>query len=117
MHPLAIAGYIGLIITALNLLPVGQLDGGHIVHAMYGQRTAIVIGQITRILVFLLALSRSDLLLWAILLFFFPLVDQPALNDVSELDNGRDILGLLALGLLIIILLPVPTAVAHWLNI
>ncbi len=117
MHPLAIAGYIGLIITALNLLPVGQLDGGHIVHAMFGQRIAITIGQITRILVFLLALSRSDLLLWAILLFFFPLADQPALNDVSELDNGRDILGFAALVLLVMILLPLPPTVAHWLNI
>ena len=44
LHPLAIAGYIGLIITALNLMPVGQLDGGHIVHAMFGQRIGIIIG-------------------------------------------------------------------------
>jgi len=117
MHPLAIAGYIGLIITALNLLPVGQLDGGHIVHAMYGQRTASVVGQITRVLVFLLALGRSDLIMWAILLFLFPVFDQPALNDVSELDNRRDFLGFSILVLLIVILLPVPSVVAQWLQI
>jgi membrane-associated protease RseP (regulator of RpoE activity) len=117
MHPLAIAGYIGLIVTALNLLPVGQLDGGHIVHAMYGQRTAVVVGQITRILVFLLALGRPDLILWAILLFLFPLGDQPALNDVSELNNGRDFLGLSTLALLLTILLPVPNLVSQWLSI
>ncbi len=50
LHPVAVAGFLGLIVTALNLMPVGQLDGGHIVHAMFGQRTAIVIGQIARLL-------------------------------------------------------------------
>jgi membrane-associated protease RseP (regulator of RpoE activity) len=109
LHPVAIAGCLGLIITALNLMPVGQLDGGHIVHAMFGQRTGAVIGQITRLLVLALAIIvQRELFLWAILLFFMPVVDEPALNDVSELDNGRDFLGLLALGLLIIIILPIP---------
>ncbi len=117
LHPTAIAGYIGLIVTALNLIPVGQLDGGHIVHAMFGQGKALVIGQITRILVILLALIRGEFLFWAIILLFMPISDQPALNDVTELDNKRDILGLLALGLLVAILLPVPATVADWLNL
>ena len=117
MHPLAVAGYLGLIITALNLLPVGQLDGGHIVHAMYGQRTASLVGQVTRVLVLLLAFGRPDLILWAILLFLFPVVDQPALNDVSELDNKRDFLGFVSLVLLLLILLPVPTVALQWLQI
>jgi membrane-associated protease RseP (regulator of RpoE activity) len=109
LHPVAIAGCLGLIITALNLMPVGQLDGGHIVHAMFGQRTGAVIGQITRLLVLALSIIvQRELFLWAILLFFMPVVDEPALNDVSELDNVRDFLGLLALGLLIIIILPAP---------
>lgn len=117
LHPLAIAGYVGLIVTALNLMPVGQLDGGHIVHAMYGQRTAAIIGQLTRLFVLVLAFIRHDFLLWAIILFFMPVIDQPALNDVTELDNKRDFLGLLSLFLLICILLPLPGMVAAWLNI
>jgi membrane-associated protease RseP (regulator of RpoE activity) len=117
LHPVAVAGYIGLIITALNLMPVGQLDGGHMVHAMFGQGKALIIGQITRILVIMLAVVRGEFLLWAIILIFMPVTDQPALNDVSELDNGRDFLGLLALVLLIVILLPLPPTVAQWLNI
>lgn len=91
LHPVAIAGYVGLVVTALNLMPVGQLDGGHIVHAMFGQRTGAVIGQITRLLTLILALREPDLLLWAIILLFMPVVDEPALNDVSELDNWRDL--------------------------
>lgn len=117
LHPLAIAGYIGLIVTALNLMPVGQLDGGHIVHSIYGQRTAVVIGQLARLLMLVLAFIRSDFFIWAIILFFMPVVDQPALNDVTELDGWRDFLGLLSLAILIMILLPIPGVVAQWLSL
>ena len=110
MHPVAVAGCLGLVITALNLMPVGQLDGGHIVHAMYGQRTGAVIGQICRFLVLGLAFVHGELLIWAILLFFIPAVDEPALNDVSELDDKRDLWGLFALTLLVLIVLPTPGA-------
>ncbi len=110
LHPVAVAGCIGLVVTALNLMPVGQLDGGHIVHAMYGQRTGAVIGQICRFLVLGLAFVHSELLVWAILLFFIPAVDEPALNDVTELDDKRDLWGLLALTILVLIVLPTPGA-------
>ncbi|MEW6495630.1 MAG: site-2 protease family protein, partial [Cyanobacteriota bacterium] len=78
LHPVAVAGYIGLIVTAFNLMPVGQLDGGHIVHAMFGQRTGIAIGQMTRLLMLLLALIQPDLLLWAVILLLLPVTDEPA---------------------------------------
>lgn len=117
LHPMAFAGYIGLIITALNLMPVGQLDGGHIVHAMLGQRTGAIVGQVARLLMLVLAFTQKAYLIWAIILLFMPIVDEPALNDVSELDNKRDLLGVVTLGLLVIILLPVPGTVAQWLGI
>jgi membrane-associated protease RseP (regulator of RpoE activity) len=114
LHPVAVAGCLGLVITALNLMPVGQLDGGHIVHAMYGQRTGSIIGQVSRILVLLLALSIQPLLrFWAIILLFIPATDEPALNDVSELNSSRDLLGLAALGILLLIVLPVPHSFTH----
>lgn len=117
LHPVAVAGFLGLIVTALNLMPVGQLDGGHIVHAMFGQRAAIAIGQISRLLLLGFALVQPVFLLWALILWFMPIVDEPALNDVTELDNIRDFCGLLALALLIIIILPVPNMLATWLQI
>ena len=116
LHPVAVAGYLGLLITAVHLMPVGQLDGGHIVHAVFGQRTAIAIGQIARILAILFALVNSSFWIWTIILWFMPLLDQPALNDVTELDNWRDFFGLAALTLLLIILLPLPITVANWLQ-
>ncbi|HIK07326.1 MAG TPA: site-2 protease family protein [Trichormus sp. M33_DOE_039] len=117
LHPVAVAGFLGLIVTALNLMPVGQLDGGHIVHAMFGQRTAMLIGQIARLLLLMLSLVQPEFFVWAIILLFIPLIDEPALNDVTELDNKRDILGLLAMVLLVIIILPMPQAIANLLQI
>ena len=117
LHPLAVAGCVGLFITAINLIPIGQLDGGHIVHAVFGQKMAIAVGQITRILALLFALIHPYFWIWVIIMWLIPLVDQPALNDVTELDNKRDILGLLALALLVLIILPLPDAIADLLSI
>ena len=90
-------------------MPVGQLDGGHIVHAMYGQKTAAVVSHVARILMLVLAYVYQEFLLWAFLLLFIPAA-EPALNDVSELNGPRDFLGLLSLALLIMIILPAPSA-------
>ncbi|MGC9504395.1 site-2 protease family protein [Baaleninema sp.] len=108
LHPVAISGYLGLILTAFNLMPIGQLDGGHMVHAMFGRRTASAIGQVTRLLMLMLALIHPELFLWTLLLFLMPLRDEPALNDLTELDNARDFLGLVCLFLLAVVILPAP---------
>jgi membrane-associated protease RseP (regulator of RpoE activity) len=117
LHPVAVASCLGLIVTAFNLMPVGQLDGGHIVHAMLGQRTAATIGQISRFLLLLLSLAQRHLMLWAIILFLMPINDEPALNDVTELDNRRDLLGVVSLAILLLIILPAPSALTKLLNI
>ena len=116
LHPAAVAGYIGLMLAAFNLMPVGQLDGGHIVHAVFGQRTALVVAQVTILLTLLLAIVKQDFLLWGLFLLFIP-AGQPALNDVTELNNWRDLLGLLSLVILVLILLPLPATIAGWLSI
>ncbi len=108
LHPIAVAGAIGLVVTALNLMPIGQLDGGHIIHAMFGQNMAVTVGQITRFLMLFLSFAQRDLLILTIILFFIPIYDEPALNDVCELNDPRDFLGLLTLAILITIILPTP---------
>jgi membrane-associated protease RseP (regulator of RpoE activity) len=113
LHPMAIAGYLGLVVTAMNLMPVGQLDGGHIVHAMFGQRVGAVIGHVARLLLLLLSIVQVELRLWALVLIFMSPVDEPALDDVSELDDRRDALGLLAIAILLIIVLPMPQVLAR----
>jgi membrane-associated protease RseP (regulator of RpoE activity) len=117
LHPVAIAAYIGLVWTVFKLLPVGKLDGGLITHAMFGQRTSIIIGQITWLLLLIRGFIHPQLFILVIFLLFVPLTNEPALNDVSELDNGRDIIGLIMLGLLVLILLPTPESIARLLQI
>ncbi len=118
LHPIAVAGWLGILFTAFNLMPVGQLDGGRMVHAMFGQRTGALIGQIARVLLLLLSIvPPHHLLLWAILLFLLPATDEPALNDVTELDPTRDGVGLLLLAGLLLIVLPAPKIVLGWLGL
>jgi len=118
LHPLAFAGWLGLVVVAFNLVPVGQLDGGHIVHAIYGQQMGANVGRVTRWLVLLLALTVQPwLLLWALLLLVITSADEPALNDVAELDEGRELLGLAMLSWLVLILLPVPPFLQSWLGL
>lgn len=117
MHPVAVASCLGLVVTAFNLMPVGQLDGGHIVHAMLGQRSGAMVGQVARLLLLLLSFAQRYLMLWAIILFLIPANDEPTLNDVTELDNRRDLWGIAALAILLLIILPAPTPLTKLLNI
>jgi membrane-associated protease RseP (regulator of RpoE activity) len=108
LHPVAFAGWLGLLFSAFNLMPIGTLDGGRLVHAVYGQRTGAMIGNVARLLLLLLSLAQMHLVLWAVLLFFLPTMDEPALNDVTELNGWRDMICLVALVLVTLVILPAP---------
>ena len=108
LHPIAVAGWLGVLFTAFNLMPVGQLDGGRMVHAIFGQRQGAMLGQVGRLTLLLLSVMQPHLLLWAVLLFFLPTIDEPALNDVTELDNVRDAIGMVTLVVLLLIIVPAP---------
>ena len=112
LHPLAFAGWLGLFITALNLLPVGQLDGGHIADAMFGARGGRIIGTVAMVGLVLLGLFVwSGLLMWALLIYFIAgRKGMPPLDDVTPMSRSRWLLGWFALALLVAILLPVPHA-------
>jgi membrane-associated protease RseP (regulator of RpoE activity) len=109
LSPLAFAGWLGLFITALNLLPVGQLDGGHITRGMFGSRVGQTISSLAMWSLFLLALFVwPGLMMWALIVFLIAGRGAPPLNDVTPLDAGRMIVGYIALLILILILAPMP---------
>ena len=111
LSPLAFAGWLGLFITALNLIPVGQLDGGHIAHAMFGRRIGDTIGSIAMWSLLLLGLFVwPGLLTWALIVFFIAGRSVPPLNDLTPLTPGRKWLGYAALVILLLILAPLPHA-------
>ncbi|MFS8925074.1 site-2 protease family protein [Synechococcus sp. B60.1] len=118
IHPFVAVGWIGLAITALSLLPAGQLDGGRIVQAVYGRKTAARATVITLIALAVAAISNVLALYWALLILFIAREpERPPQDEITETDGQRDALALLALFLMVMTLLPIAPALAGFLNL
>jgi len=110
LHPMAFAGWIGLLITAMNLLPAGQLDGGHIAYALLG-RKHLLLARFIFYALLAFGLLWPGWFIWAILIFALGLRHPPPLNDIMPLDKRRKVWALIAF--LIFILTFVPTPFGH----
>lgn len=90
LHPIAFAGWIGLLVTALNLLPVGQLDGGHIIYALFGSRQ-IWVSRFAVVIILGLGISGywEGWIVWAVLLGVMGLRHPPPIEDHTPLDLKR----------------------------
>lgn len=118
VHPLTIVGWLGLVITAINLMPAGQLDGGRIVQAIYGRKTAGRTTLATLIVLAIASFTNPLALYWAVVIVFLQRdLERPSLNELTEPDDARAALGLLALFLTIATLLPLTPALAGRLGI
>ncbi|MDB9526079.1 site-2 protease family protein [Oscillatoria sp. CS-180] len=118
IHPLVLVGWLGLIITALNLLPAGQLDGGRIVQSIYGRKIAGRATVITLIILTVASFANPLALYWAVLILFLQREqERPAMNELIEPDDARAALGLLALFLTLATLLPLTPSLAGRLGI
>ncbi len=108
IHPLAFAGWVGLFVTAINLLPAGQLDGGHVARGLLGDNSRYL-SYITVAALFLMGvLVYSGWLLFAVLIFFLGLRHPAPLNDISKLGGKRTVLGAIGIALLVVTFVPVP---------
>ena len=116
IHPLVVVGWLGLIITALNLLPAGRLDGGRIVHAIYGRRTARRSTLATLVILAIVALfnpTNPIPLYWAVLILFLQRdLERPVQNELTEPDDSRAAWGLLGLFLALATLIPLSASLA-----
>lgn len=111
LSPLAFAGWLGIFVTALNLLPIGTLDGGHAARAMFGTRSGNIVNTIALWSLFLLALFVwPGLMMWALLAFFLAGTAVPPLNDLTPISLGRRWLGYATFLVLALILMPLPHA-------
>ncbi|MEG4939028.1 site-2 protease family protein [Microcoleus sp. F4-D5] len=118
VHPLVVIGWLGLVITAINLMPAGQLDGGRIVQAIYGRKIASRATLATFVVLAIASLVNPLALYWAIVILILQRnLERPSLNELTEPDDARAALGLLALFLMIAALLPLTPALAGRLGI
>ncbi|MEG4250305.1 site-2 protease family protein [Microcoleus sp. Pol10D4] len=118
VHPLVVIGWLGLVITAINLMPAGQLDGGRIVQAIYGRKIASRATLATFVVLAIVSLVNPLALYWAIVILILQRnLERPSLNELTEPDDARAALGLLALFLMIAALLPLTPALAGRLGI
>jgi len=121
-YPYLCVGWFGLFITSMNMIPVGQLDGGHISYTMFGEEKSYSISNIAFIILFTLGLigiidstlefglgiGWSGWLFWAVILKFVIRLKHPPIPDPVPLDSGRMKLGYLSFLIFIISFSPAP---------
>lgn len=107
LHPLAIAGYIGLLLTGLNLIPVGQLDGGHVARSLFSENNH-------RLLTYLSAALMTLLGFWFFAIFILLMYSRTGhagpLDDLSSITNSRKIAASFSI-ILAILCLPIPAEI------
>jgi len=109
LNMVAWAGWVGLLVTALNLIPLGQLDGGHVLYTLLGRRAALVFWPIVLGLLALALMYNVSLwAVWAILLFFLGRQYAVPLDDVTRLDRPRLLIAVFTLILFFLIFMPNP---------
>lgn len=108
LHPVAFAGWIGLLITALNLLPIGQLDGGHIIYALFGERHEMISRITIPALVVMGLFFWMGWMVWAALMIIIGYRHPPVVYPMIELDKNRKLVGWASLVIFILTFTPVP---------
>ncbi|HWG92127.1 MAG TPA: site-2 protease family protein [Candidatus Thermoplasmatota archaeon] len=120
IHPTAFAGWVGLFVTAINLLPAGQLDGGHIASALLGDKARYLSYGAMATLILLgfgipflppewgLTAGYSGWLIFALLIAFMGLRHPPTLNGITPLDRKRQIWAWITFSLILLCFTPVP---------
>jgi membrane-associated protease RseP (regulator of RpoE activity) len=115
IHPIAFAGWFGLLATALNLFPIGQLDGGHITYAVLGRKSVWVTYAMLAVTASLVYFSMSWIV-WAVLtgamVFRFGAHHPPVEDEGVPLDTPRMLLAILALAIFVVCFTPAPISAA-----
>ncbi|MDA8434146.1 MAG: site-2 protease family protein [Nitrospiraceae bacterium] len=112
MNPIAFAGWIGFFVTSLNLIPIGQLDGGHIAYALMGEKHAKMSKVLIGVLFVMGVVLYEGWLVWAVLLIVLGFRHPPIVYSDIPLDHRRRIVGWIALAIFVLTFTPIPVMVA-----
>jgi membrane-associated protease RseP (regulator of RpoE activity) len=108
IHPIAYAGWVGLFITALNLLPIGQLDGGHIIYGVFGAKSRLVSRALIPVLLLLSVFYNVGWFVLVALLLIFGIGHPPPVDAETPLDLKRKILAFVMLFVFVVSFVPAP---------
>ena len=108
IHPVGFAGWIGLLITSLNLLPVGQLDGGHVAYALFGEFQNKISKFVFIALIALGIFGWYGWLFWGLLLYILGFRHPPTTEMWVPLDSKRKAIGWVTLAIFVLTFIPVP---------
>ncbi len=111
LHPLAYAGWLGMFFTALNLLPIGQLDGGHVVYSLLNRKHSLLAARLFFIALIALGFYWAGWWVWAGLVLILGLRHPPVLDESIPLEPKHRIVGYASLLILILTFVPVPFGV------
>jgi membrane-associated protease RseP (regulator of RpoE activity) len=108
LHPVAFAGWVGLLVTAINLFPIGQLDGGHILYAVFGSRAKIAGRAFLALFVVMGVFFWAGWLLWAGLILILGVKHPPIWDEGASLGRARTIRAVLVLAVFVVSFIPAP---------
>ncbi|MBD3415111.1 MAG: site-2 protease family protein [Candidatus Aminicenantes bacterium] len=108
VHPVAFAGWVGLLVTALNLFPIGQLDGGHVLYALIGPRVKKFARFILIGFVIMGVFFWMGWFVWALLISFLGLKHPPVMDENVSLSSGRKWLSFVVLVIFLVSFIPAP---------
>jgi membrane-associated protease RseP (regulator of RpoE activity) len=108
LHPVAFAGWVGLLVTAINLFPIGQLDGGHILYAVFGSRAKIAGRVFLALFVVMGVFFWAGWLLWAGLILILGVKHPPIWDEGASLGRARTIRAVLVLAVFVVSFIPAP---------
>jgi len=111
LHPVALAGWFGLFVTSLNLLPIGQLDGGHIGYAVFGERQRYISLTMVGILIGLGLLGWKGWLLWAMLAAVIGVGHPPIVDAHVPLTRRQRVIAWLSLIIFLVTFIPSPISI------
>jgi membrane-associated protease RseP (regulator of RpoE activity) len=108
VHPVAFAGWVGLLVTALNLFPIGQLDGGHVFYSLIGPRVRKYAKFILVSFIIMGVFFWIGWFVWALIISFLGFNHPPVMDEDVPLSSGRKILSVITLTIFIISFIPAP---------
>lgn len=108
LSSVAFAGWFGLFVTSMNLLPIGQLDGGHIAYALLGRKQRFLSIGMVATLIILGVIGWPGWYIWAILISFLGLQHPPTIDEDVPLDLKHQLIGWGSIALFVVTFMPVP---------